>query len=45
MNRYKFLMEDGAVDYVIAHTFAEACIIWSQYGKDPRQIMAMEERA
>jgi hypothetical protein len=41
MNRYKFLMDDGTVDWVIARSFREACSIWAQFGKDPRAIMAM----
>ena len=41
MNRYKFLMDDGTVDWVIAKSFREACDIWAQFGKDPRAIMAM----
>jgi hypothetical protein len=41
MNRYKFLMDDGTVDWVIAKSFREACDIWAQFGRDPRAIMAM----
>ena len=41
MKKFKFLMDDGTVDWVIARTFHDACIIWSQLGKDPRAIQAM----
>ena len=42
MKRYKFVMDSGRWDWVIAQDFRAACLIWERFGLDPRGIAAME---
>jgi hypothetical protein len=44
MKRFKFIMDDATELNIIARDFREACIIFDQYGEDPREITAIEER-
>ena len=43
MKKFKFIMDSGEVIHVIARSFKEACIIWENFGLDPRDILVMEQ--
>lgn len=42
MKRYKFILDNGHYDWVLAGDFRTACLAWARFGHDPRAIMAME---
>ena len=44
MKRFKFIMDDGSSVDMLAKDFRSACLLFDQYGLDPRDIAAIEER-
>ena len=44
MKKFKFIMEDGEVLDIIAPDFRAACQAFDKFGKDPRNIVAVESR-
>lgn len=43
MRKFKFVMDNQEVFHVIARDFRAACIAWERFGKDPRDIWAIEQ--
>lgn len=42
MKRFKFILDNGHADWVIAPDFRSACAAWEQFGHSPAAIWAME---
>ena len=42
MRKYRFILDSGDIQHVIARDFREACLSWARFGLDPREIAAME---
>jgi hypothetical protein len=43
MRKFKFIMDNQEVFHVVARDFRAACLAWEQFGKDPRDIWAIEQ--